>query len=78
MVPSGKIRGNGHKQQHRKLQLNMRKHCFTVKVMEHWNRLLREAVEPPSLEMFNPCLDVMLYSVLQVTLLGQGNRLDLQ
>lgn len=33
------------------VQLNMRKHCFTVKVMEHWNRLLREAVEPPSLDI---------------------------
>lgn len=37
---------------HRKFYLNMRKNFFTLQVTEHWNRLLREAVQSPSLEIF--------------------------
>ena len=44
--------------------LNMRKNCFTLRVMEHWNRLPREAVESPSLEIFKTSLDKVLCSLL--------------
>jgi len=72
VVPSDRTRGNGHKLKHRKLQLNMRKNFFTLRVTEPWPRLPREAVESPSLEMFQPRLDAVLCSRLWVTLLGQG------
>jgi len=65
-------RGNGHKLKQRKLQLNPRKNLFPLRVTEHWPRLPREAVESPSLEIFQTCLDAVLCSLLWVTLLGQG------
>ena len=37
-----------------------RKIFFTVMVTEHWNRLHREAVESPSLEIFKTHLDTYL------------------
>ena len=53
-------RGNGHKLEHRKLQTNTRKNFFTVRVMEHWNRLPREVVESPTMEIFKTNLDNFL------------------
>ncbi|KFQ75658.1 hypothetical protein N335_05197, partial [Phaethon lepturus] len=51
---------NRHKLQHGKFHLNMRKNFFTVRVMEHWNRLPREVVESPSLETVKTRLDAFL------------------
>ena len=72
VVPSNRTRGNRHQHQlkQRKFQLKMRKNFFTLRVMEPWNRLPREAVESPSLEIFQPCLDAVLCNLLWVTLLG--------
>jgi len=64
VVPSNRTRGNGHKLRHRKLHLNMRKNFFPLKVTEHWNRLPREAVDSPSLEIFKTHLDKVLCSLL--------------
>ncbi|KFV87160.1 hypothetical protein N308_11224, partial [Struthio camelus australis] len=55
---------NGHKRNHRKFHLNLRKNFFTVRVTEHWNRLPREVVESPSLERVKTRLDVILGNML--------------
>ena len=50
--------------EHRKFHTNMWKNFFMVRVMEHCNRLPREAVESPSLEIFNTHLDTYLCNLL--------------
>jgi len=42
----------------------MRKNFFPLRVTEPWPRLPREAGESPSLEIFQTCLDKVLYSLL--------------
>ncbi|KFV84176.1 hypothetical protein N308_07092, partial [Struthio camelus australis] len=51
---------NGHKLNHRKFHLNLRKNFFPVRVTEHCKRLPREALESPSLEIFKARLDTIL------------------
>ena len=64
VVPSDGRRGNGHKLRHRKFHLNMRKNFFPLRVTEHWNRLPREFVDSPSLEILKTRLDKILCSLL--------------
>ena len=72
LVPGDRTKDNRHKLKQRKFYLNMRKNFFPLRVTEPWHRLPREVVESTSLEIFKPCLDKVLCSLLWVTLLRQG------
>lgn len=47
---------------------------FTVWMTKHWNRLPREVVESPSLEVFRRYLDTILNNLLWGTLACLGAR----
>jgi len=58
------MRGNGLQLLWGRFRLNIRKKLFTERVERHWNRLPREAVESPYLEVFKKRVDMALQDMV--------------
>ncbi|KAJ7420930.1 hypothetical protein WISP_45804 [Willisornis vidua] len=63
-MPSNRTRGKEQKVMHRKFHLNTWNNLFPVQLTRHWNRLPRDAVESPSLVIFENLLDTIPCNVL--------------
>jgi len=63
-VCSDTTRGNGCKLKEGRFRVEIRKKFFTMRVVKHWNRLPREAVDAPSLAVFRARLDGALSNLV--------------
>jgi len=59
-----KTSGNSFKLKEGRFRLDIRKKFFTMRVMRHWNRLPREVVDAPSLELFRARLHGALSNMM--------------
>jgi len=63
-VCSDRTSGNSFMLKEGRFRLGIRKKLLMMRVVRHWNRLPREAVDAPSLEVFKARLDGALSNLV--------------
>jgi len=61
---SDRTRGDSSKLKEGRFRSDIRKEFFTMRVVKHWHRLPREAVDAPSLAVFRAGLDGALSNLV--------------
>ena len=65
MVGNGRTRGKGFRLREGRFRLDVRGKFFTIRAVRCWNRLPREVMNAPSLEVLKARLDGSLGSLVQ-------------
>lgn len=73
---SDRTRDNSFKHKEGRFRIDIRNKFFTMRMLRHWNRMPREAMDATSLEVFSVGLERALSNLFWKVSLSMEGRLD--